>query len=344
MAVTFKHAHKAESKLRMALAGPSGAGKTYTSLQIATALAGDAPIAVIDTERGSASMYSDIFSFDVLELDTFHPDHYIEAIKAAQDAGYGVLVIDSLTHAWEGKGGLLEIVEGIAKRSYGGNTFRAWADGTPIQNRLIDAITGARMHIIATMRTKSDYAMDKDERTGKTAPRKIGLAVKQRDGIEYEFDIFSKMTLDNEMIVEKSRCPELAGQIIRRPGADVAEVLARWLQGESASAVNAPVQPSSVAADVDDWQADRDAGVKRGLIALRYLHASDQRTYITSLRRQFDEEGWTWDQPTVMNYLRQQYKQQAQAEKEARSADASADEDVGEAHSLEGLPEGAGVH
>lgn len=98
----------------------------------------------------------------------------------------------------------------------------------------------------------------------------------------------------------------------------------------------------------EEWTAERDAGVKRGLIALRYVTAAEQRDYLASLRRQFDEEGWTWDQPTVMDYLRAQYKQQAQAEKEAekeaRQANASADDAPTEAHSLEGLPEGAGVH
>ena len=110
----FTKATKQEAKLRLALAGPSGSGKTYTALQIATHLGG--PIALVDTERGSARKYADLFSFDVLELDSFHPERYIEAIHEAEEAGYAVLILDSLSHAWAGKDGALELVDKAAKR------------------------------------------------------------------------------------------------------------------------------------------------------------------------------------------------------------------------------------
>src|SRR5437879_6557046 len=107
--MAFQRAVKHEAKIRLALAGPSGSGKTYTALTLATALADGGNVAVIDTERGSASKYSDLFSFDVQELDTYHPDKFTQGIKEAQEAGYAVLVIDSLSHAWNGTGGLLEL-------------------------------------------------------------------------------------------------------------------------------------------------------------------------------------------------------------------------------------------
>ena len=100
---------------------------------------------MIDTEHGSASKYADLFPpFDCVNLETFHPDLYIEAIKAAEHAGYAVLIIDSLSHAWNGKGGLLELVDAIAKRAKSGNTYVAWAEATPIQNRLIDTHAGSQ--------------------------------------------------------------------------------------------------------------------------------------------------------------------------------------------------------
>lgn len=232
--VTFKRALKNESKLRMAIAGPPGSGKTWTALLLASALAGEAGVAVIDTERGSASKYSDLYAFDVLELDSYHPTTYIEAIADAARAGYGVVVIDSLSHAWNGPGGLLEIVENAKKRDHGGNSFTAWKDATPLQNRLVDALTRAPVHIIATMRTKTEYVLEKDER-GRTVPRKVGMAPIQRDGMEYEFDIFAEMQHDNTMLVQKSRCSRLAGATIPKPGADVAAILADWLRGEVAA-------------------------------------------------------------------------------------------------------------
>ncbi len=236
MAITIKRAIKHESKLRMALAGPSGSGKTYTSLILASSLAGDKGIIVIDTERGSAAKYADLFTFDTIELDTFSPENYIDAIHVAEQAGYDVLIIDSLSHEWNGAGGMLEIVDTIAKRNKAGNTFTAWGEATPRHNRLVDAITRANMHVIVTMRSKQDYVIEKDERTGKSIPRKVGMAPIQRDGFEYETDVFCDLDMENTLIVQKSRCPALSGAVIAKPDAKVAEVLKAWLSGAPAPA------------------------------------------------------------------------------------------------------------
>src|SRR5262245_61668408 len=134
----FTKATQQQGRLRLALIGPSGAGKTYSALNIAQHLGGH--VAVIDTEHGSASKYATLFDFDVLELDSFAPSHYVEAIQAADAAGYDVLVIDSLSHAWMGKDGALEQVDRIAKRSQTGNTFGAWRDVTPQHNAMIEAM------------------------------------------------------------------------------------------------------------------------------------------------------------------------------------------------------------
>src|SRR5690606_5228856 len=143
---------------------------------LAKGLAGDGGrIAVIDTENNSAALYADECEFDVLNLDTFSPEVYVEAIKAAEAAGYDVLVIDSLSHAWMGKDGALELVDKAAKR-YQGNSFAAWRDVTPLHNQLVDTILQARLHVIATFRAKTEWVLETDPKTGKTQPRKVGLA------------------------------------------------------------------------------------------------------------------------------------------------------------------------
>jgi len=230
--VTFAKAVKHEAKLRLAIAGPSGSGKTYTGLAIATHLVPGGRIALVDTEHGSASKYADTFGFDVLELEApFHPDRFCEAIEAAAGAGYDVLVLDSLTHAWSGPGGLLEIVDGIAARMRSKNTFAAWKDATPIQNHLVETILAANVHIIATIRSKQDYVQEKDDK-GATVITKVGMAPQQREGFEYEFDVFAEMDIQNRMLITKTRCPALNGKTIGRPGKEVATVLGQWLKGQ----------------------------------------------------------------------------------------------------------------
>lgn len=222
----FKKATKLQAKLRLALIGPAGSGKTYSALAIAKHLG--QKVAVLDTERGSASLYADLFDFDVMEITTFGPQAYIDAINAAQTAGYDVLVIDSLSHAWMGKEGILEMKDNAVKRG-AGNDFTAWRDVTPAHNALVDAMLQADLHLIATMRAKTEYVMEKDDRTGKMVPRKVGLQPVQRDGLEYEFTVVGDMTPDNDLVIGKTRCYLLTGRVFNKPGEDVAAVLLGWL-------------------------------------------------------------------------------------------------------------------
>jgi hypothetical protein len=212
----------------MALIGVAGSGKTYTALSIARHLG--KRVAVLDTERGSASKYSDVFEFDVMEPETFSPQTYIDAIAAAEEAGYDVLIIDSLSHAWTGKEGALDQVDRAARRNQSGNTFGAWRDVTPRHNAMVDAIIGARLHIIATMRAKTDYVQEKNDKTGKTSVRKVGMAPVQRDGLEYEFDVVADLDQDNNLIVGKTRCPALAGTVVNKAGREIASKLNAWLE------------------------------------------------------------------------------------------------------------------
>ena len=245
----FTRATKLEAKLRLALAAPSGAGKTYTALQLATYLGG--PIALIDTERGSASKYADLFTFDVRELDSFHPQRYIDAIHEAEQDGYSALIIDSLSHAWAGKDGALDLVDKAAKRlathyrSGREDSFAAWREVTPIHNALVDAMVQSRVHLIVTLRTKTEYVVETKD--GKMAPRKIGLAPIQRENLEYEFDVAADLDQEHTLIVHKSRCPALAGGVFPNPGKDVADILLAWLHGMPVPTPQplTPAQPTS---------------------------------------------------------------------------------------------------
>jgi len=237
----FKKATKAQAKLRLALVGTSGSGKTFTALAIACALG--KRVAVVDTERGSASKYAGgQFDFDALDLESFAPQQFIDAIHAASKGGYDVLVIDSLSHAWIGSGGALDQVDNIQKRSQSRNSFTAWREVTPQHNALVDAIIRAPMHVIVTMRAKTEYVIERDERTGKTSPRKVGIQPVQRDGLEYEFDVVADLDGEHNFCVTKTRCAELDGKVFRRAGADVADILRGWL---SAGVEPAPPQSAT---------------------------------------------------------------------------------------------------
>jgi hypothetical protein len=228
----FTKATKKRAKARIALDGPSGSGKTFSALTAASVLAQGGKIAVIDTERGSASLYADKFEFDVLELDTFSPLTYIEAIQAAEQADYAVIVIDSLSHAWEGEGGALEMVDDAARRSKSNNTYFAWRDVTPVQRRMVDAMLQSPAHIIATMRSKTEYVIDTVN--GKQTPRKVGMAPIQRAGMEYEFTIVGELDIDHNLMITKSRCELMADRVENKPSAKFWEPFAKWLNSGEA--------------------------------------------------------------------------------------------------------------
>lgn len=224
----FVKATKKRARLRMALIGPPGSGKTYTALRVGSNLVPGGNIAVVDTERGSASKYADLFDFNVLELASFAPSTYVGAIEAANKSDVDVLIIDSLSHAWVGNEGALQMVDNIARRSKSGSSFNAWRDVTPEHNKMVDAILRCKAHVIVTMRSKTEYVLEKDERTGRMAPKKVGLAPVQRDGLEYEFDVVGDIDRA-ELSVTKTRCPALTDAYIKHPGEDLAGTLRAWL-------------------------------------------------------------------------------------------------------------------
>jgi len=219
----FQKAVKSKSKLRCALFGPSGSGKTYSALSIAKGIGGK--VAVIDSERGSASKYADKFEFDVVDLEKKSIDEYVQFIAEAGAAGYSVLIIDSLTHAWQD---LLEEVEKLANAKYRGNTWSAWSEGTPKQRALVNAILSCPCHIMATMRSKTEWQTTQDDR-GKSRPVRVGLAPEQGKGIEYEFDMLLELSTDHIANVIKDRTGMFQDKLLTKPGVDFGKELVDWL-------------------------------------------------------------------------------------------------------------------
>ena len=233
---------KAAKKARIALDGPAGSGKTWTALELAEGLRGDGRIGLVDTEKSSADLYADRYSFDTIKLDYFSPQNYIAAIEMfAAQGGYSVLIVDSWSHAWEGEGGALEMVDAEAAKNRG-NSYVAWRSVTPLHNKMVAAILDFPGHVIVTMRTKMEYALDKDEKTGKTTPRKVGMAPIQRGGVEYEFDVVVDMDLEHNFIVSKTRLPVLDGKVIKCPTRKVGKGILDDLAGAKVEA--APVAPT----------------------------------------------------------------------------------------------------
>lgn len=226
MKFEIRPAAKERAKLRLGIAGPAGSGKSYTALLIASGLGGR--IGVIDTEHRSAHLYADLIAggFDVLELPPpFSPDNYVAAIHAFEMAGVETILIDSLSHAWAGEGGALDMQGKIADKT--GNSWSAWRSVTPKHNALVEAMLQSPCHIIATMRSKMDYVQDGDGTKGKV--KKVGLAPVMRDGIEYEFTIFMEMDQAHNGFVGKDRTRLFDNQIIEKPNADMGRQLLDWL-------------------------------------------------------------------------------------------------------------------
>ena len=222
---SFKKATKEAAKLRLALFGVSGSGKTYTALRLATGLAGEnGKIAVIDTERNSACKYSDRFNFDVCNATKPSIENLKMFIFDAKE--YDVLIIDSMTHAWLE---LLQDVERIAKTKFGGNTWSAWSEGTPKQMSFINALLDFPGHIIATMRTETNWTTTINDK-GKVVPVRVGEAPKQGKGIEYEFDMLMQISPEHDALVIKDRTGKYQDEVIPMPDEEFGKALGDWLK------------------------------------------------------------------------------------------------------------------
>lgn len=224
----IRKAERKKAKLRLGISAPSGAGKTYSSLLIANGITGDwSKIGLIDTENGSGDLYAHLGDYSVIPIEApYTPDKYIQAIKMFEDNGYSVIVIDSLTHAWAGEGGLLETVDNINAGAK--NKFTAWREITPMHNALVNSMLKSKCHIIGTMRSKTEYVLE-DDGKGKKVPKKVGMAPVQREGMEYEFTIMYDLTHDHVASATKDRTSLFDGQYFK-PSVETGKKLLEWLE------------------------------------------------------------------------------------------------------------------
>ena len=238
----FTKAERRKAKLRLALTGPSGSGKTWGALVIASVFGGKT--AVIDTEKGSASLYTHLLDFDVLELGPpFTPERFLEAMHAAEKAGYTTLIIDSITPEWNGVGGCLELVTEVARAKYKGNQWAAFDDITPRHRKFLDALIQSPMHIIATMRSKTETAQVEDG--GRKKVVKLGMKAEQRDGAEYEFTTVLDLIHDGHYATaSKDRTGIFSDKNPQPITAETGRALMAWLE----SGADAPPPPPAAAA------------------------------------------------------------------------------------------------
>jgi hypothetical protein len=247
--MTFTKAVRKKAKLRLALTGPSGSGKTYGALLIAGGMG--KKIAVIDTEHDSASLYAGakgLPEFDSMNLaPPYTPERFIAAIKEAEKAGYEVLVVDSITHEWNGSGGCLEINEALAHSRFRGNTWSAWNDTTPRHRAFIDTIVSSPLHIIATMRSKTETTQTED--AGKKKIIKLGMKSEQRDGSDYEFTVVLDIIHDGHYAVaSKDRTGLFTDKDPKKITTATGKMLLDWLNSGADEPKPIPL-PEDVIAD-----------------------------------------------------------------------------------------------
>lgn len=268
MAIKMEAAVRSQTKIKLALSGTSGSGKTLSALLLGFGLVKAAnptlsdadvwrKICVIDTENRSASLYEGyrlggftVGTFNKINLNApFSPQNYVEAIDVAERGGIEFLVIDSLSHAWQGEGGLLDIQGAVTKRV--GNTYTAWREVTPMHNRLVDKIMQCDMHVCMNMRSKTEYVLEDDDR-GRKVPKKVGMAPVFRDGIEFETTIFFEVAQDHSVNASKDRTGMFDQQyFVITP--DTGKKIWGWLstaEPEDTQPVAAPEITEAVAADV----------------------------------------------------------------------------------------------
>lgn len=267
----FKKAERKRIFVKMALCGVSGSGKTYSALLLAQGLGGK--IAMIDTENGSGELYSDLCEYDAAQLEPpFSPMKFINAIKEAEAEGYNVLIIDSLSHAWSGQGGILDMVDKKSATSRSGNSFTAWRDVTPEHNKLVDAILQCRMHVIVCMRSKTAYEMQENEK-GKKTPVKVGLAPIQRDGMEYEFTIVFDINREKHYALASKDRTGLFEKTIDVITPATGELIRKWVEGGVEVSVEVEAVKHPIRADkfVQVYSDDCMVLTKKGFESIKNL-------------------------------------------------------------------------
>lgn len=308
MSVTFQKAERKKSKLRLAISGPTGSGKTKAALRIATGIGGR--IAVLDTENGSASLYADEFDFDVINLRApYAPERFTDVIKAAEANGFTTLIIDSVTHEWSGVGGCLEIVDKLAGTTHKGNAWSAWNEVTPRHRNFIDSMLQSNIHIIVTMRSKMDTAQEVDSK-GKKRVVTLGLKAEQRDGIEYEFTVVLDLLHDcHYALAKKDRTELFAGKDPDVITQETGKMLLNWLNSGKADATLTKQQATELQGLFDQAGIDTHKYcLKRGIGSLQDIKQSVFNETVDQLRQKIgklhqDQPAQQVDQPAMSAFV-----------------------------------------
>lgn len=221
----FQPAERTRVPLKVAIAGPSGSGKTFSALAIAAGMAKGGKVAVIDSENGSASLYSEKFKFDTAVIrPPYTVEKFLAALREAEAAGYAVVILDSISHEWAGTGGILQKKSDID--ATGGNSYTNWRGPGKEHDSFIATLIESPLDLIATMRSKTEYVLELNEK-GKQAPKKVGMAPVQREGVEFEFSVMLDLSGEHMATVSKDRTGVLDGQVFK-PVPAIGKSLVDW--------------------------------------------------------------------------------------------------------------------
>lgn len=242
---TIKKASRQKVKIKLGYAGPAGAGKTMSSLLTAFGLCGNwDKVLLIDTENGSGELYSDLGNYNVISLaPPFTPESYVDAIKLAEQSGAEVIIIDSVSHEWEGKGGILETHSNMT-----GNSFTNWGKLTPRHNKFVESILQSNCHVICTLRTKTDYVLV--EKNGKQVPEKVGLKAITREGWEYDLTVVFDLDIKQQATSSKDRTNMFMNKPQFTPSPSTGQLIRNWCETgvEQPPTITLPEALSRVAA------------------------------------------------------------------------------------------------
>jgi hypothetical protein len=254
----LRKATRQKAKIRMGFSAVSGGGKTYSALLVAYGLTGAwDKIAVIDTENASADLYAELGPYNVIPLaPPFNPERYVEAIKCAEEAGIEVIIIDSITHEWDGKGGIIDISNNMP-----GNSFANWAKLTPRHQGFLDAILQSKCHMLTTVRRKQDYEMNKVD--GKTTVSKAGLKEVTREGWEYELTVNLELDTNHNATASKDRTGLFMGKPQFVPSIETGKLIRAWCESGSEPIPQQDTRPELTAAH-PQWAAVVDAITNKG--------------------------------------------------------------------------------
>jgi len=273
MTLVLKKATRKQVKLRLNISAPSGAGKTYSALKMAKGICSDwSKVAVIDTENGSASLYSHLGDFSVIDLTPpFTPEKYTQALQTCVNAGMEVVIIDSTTHEWAC---LIEENELLAQSKFRGNTWSAWSQTTPRHDRFINSILHSPVHVITCTRSKMETIMGDDKKV-----KKVGMKDVQREGWEYELTVSLNIDRDTHMAIpSKDRTNLFEGKNPFLITEETGKIIAEWCNsGESEKQI--AINEMEIVASIDElktvWSKYKNLQTDKDFIAMKDKRKSE---------------------------------------------------------------------